>query len=335
MSLSYQVYGLNLRANRPIPGLIPEPETKPADVYVELSGAQPCQPPPSSQPVWPPESANGNLDDEAVKLWKADDAEGVYFHLRYALVGEYADFLISGDGSRVRVTWSERAPLNDITALLTGTPLGCVLRLRGVTCLHASAVAVGGVAVAILGAKGAGKSTTVAALAQRGHPVLTDDVVALVEDGERFSIQPGPLVLRLWPDAATALYGSAEELPPLWEKAERSDDKRYVDLAQKNEQLPRQPLPLAAIYVLEERQRTVAAPSVEPVSAADSLIALMTNTYAEHITDQAMRARDFRVLSRAASAVPLRRVHRPDALTALPQLCDAILTDVQAITNRG
>ena len=53
------------------------------------------------------------------------------------------------------------------------------LRLRGVPALHASAVAVGGAALAVVGSAGAGKSTTAAARAARGHAVVADDVLAL------------------------------------------------------------------------------------------------------------------------------------------------------------
>jgi hypothetical protein len=333
MTLSYQIYGLHLRSNRPIPGLTPLPEVKPPDVYVELAGPRSRQIPPTSRPVWPPAGAHRTPEEEVVTLWKADSADGVYFQLRYQSTFGYADFIIRGDGSRVHVTWSDTASVSDIVKLLPAVPLGCVLRLQGITCLHASALTVDEVAIAIVGPKGAGKSTTSAALAQLGHTIFTDDVVALVDKRHEFLVQPGQLGLKLWPDAAVALYGSAEQLPPLWSDVGRWGDKRYLDLTRESRPSTLQPLPLAAIYVLGERSPDLTAPTVSPMSNVEGLIALMANTYADHFSDQTMRARDFKLLSRVAAKVPMRRVQRPDSLAALPQLCDAILTDFHKDTH--
>src|SRR5205085_1986600 len=112
-----------------------------------------------------------------------------------------------------------------------------------------SAVALGNRAVALLGPAGAGKSTTAAAFARRGYPLLSDDVVPIwVRDG-LFVVPPAYPCLRLWPASVAALYGAADALPPLtptW-------DKRCLDLTQGGCRFQQHPLPLAAIYVLGER----------------------------------------------------------------------------------
>src|SRR5262249_61728973 len=107
-----------------------------------------------------------------------------------------------------------------------GPIFGFLLRLRGVTCLHASAIAVDGRAIALIGPPGAGKSTTAAAFTQQGYPALSEDVVALCDLGDSFLVPPGyPLILFV-PGSVQALFGSKDALPPLtpnW-------DKRYLDL---------------------------------------------------------------------------------------------------------
>src|SRR5688572_15045224 len=55
--------------------------------------------------------------------------------------------------------------------------LAAVLLQRGKLILHASGVAIGGVAVAFVGSSGMGKSTTSAALHARGHPVIANDLL--------------------------------------------------------------------------------------------------------------------------------------------------------------
>ena len=84
---------------------------------------------------------------------------------------------------------------------------GLLLRFRGVTCLHASAVAIGGSVIAFVGAEGAGKSTTAAAFARAGYAAVSDDVVALVERKGDFFVSPSYPHLCLWPESVEMLYG--------------------------------------------------------------------------------------------------------------------------------
>lgn len=67
--------------------------------------------------------------------------------------------------------------------------------------LHAGAVLFDGVAWGVLGASEAGKSTTLAALAQAGHTILSDDLLVL-EGGRAFS---GPRSIDLRHEAATRI----------------------------------------------------------------------------------------------------------------------------------
>jgi hypothetical protein len=69
--------------------------------------------------------------------------------------------------------------------------------------LHAGAVLFDGVAWGVLGAREAGKSTTLAWLAQAGHVVLSDDLLVL-ENGQAFC---GPRTIDLRPSAAERLSG--------------------------------------------------------------------------------------------------------------------------------
>jgi len=86
----------------------------------------------------------------------------------------------------------------DAATYLLGPVLGLLLRLRGVTCLHASAVALADRAIAFVGSEGAGKSTTAALLARKGLAIISDDVVALVERDALFTFIPAYPYLSLW-----------------------------------------------------------------------------------------------------------------------------------------
>src|SRR4029077_10951164 len=96
-----------------------------------------------------------------------------------------ARFAVDRTGCEVYADWAENYTLEDACTYLLGPVIAFVLRLRGVICLHASAVIVDGRAIALFGLAGAGKSTTVAACALRGFSVLSDDVAVLADLGNR------------------------------------------------------------------------------------------------------------------------------------------------------
>ena len=75
-------------------------------------------------------------------------------------------------------------------------------RWRGRQAFHAGALAVGGVAWGVVGARGSGKSTLLATCAARGVEVLTDDLLVLEPGGNAFA---GPRFVDLRRAAAERL----------------------------------------------------------------------------------------------------------------------------------
>ena len=73
-------------------------------------------------------------------------------------------------GTKLWASWPSHSSVEEAATYLLGPVLGLLLRFRGVTCLHASAVAIGDSVIAFVGAEGAGKSTTAAAFARPGMP---------------------------------------------------------------------------------------------------------------------------------------------------------------------
>jgi hypothetical protein len=329
----YRAYGLTLQANRPLPGLMAASANAPVDVWVDLMGDLGSKP--SAPQATPNFTLYQNQEDEfGMRVWTEQTGDGHYTRLwfrGYVKSPGKVDFRIDEDGKRVWCTWTYTL-VEDVIALLLGSVLGYVLRLRGTACLHACTVAVGERAIAIFGEKGAGKSTTAAALSQRQMSILSDDIAVLNDSGKNFSVQPGYPHLRLWPEAIHALYGPEVALPRVLTGLE----KRYVNLIDDGGssawRFQSDPLPLAAIYVLGERVPSLAAPAIEPIPPATAVMALMAHRSASFLTlDREKQAREFAFLSRVAVTVPVRKVSRPDSLDALPQLCDAILEDLAGI----
>jgi hypothetical protein len=319
-----------VQADFPIPGLVSLLPHRAPDLRVWLD----TQPPPSCDPafvqreVWYESQGRDENGTPTLRVWSL--AGGAAFQLCYQ---DGTEFVLDRAGKEVWASWPDRATLADTATYLLGPVLGFVLRLRGVTCLHASAVALGHRAVTFLGPAGAGKSTTAAVFALRGYPILSDDVAPLVEDGSTILVQPGYSHLRLWPDSVGCLFGSPKALPRLtpanginawW-------DKRFLDLIEHDYPFQRQPLPLAAVYVLAEHSSSPDAPFVEPVSCHEGLRTLIVNTYTNYLLDREMRAREFELLGRVVANVPVRRVIPHADLARLPQLCRVVVEDVKAL----
>ena len=77
-------------------------------------------------------------------------------------------------------------------------PISILARWRGDVTLHAGSFYANGLAWAVLGAREAGKSTMLAKLAERGCPLLADDLLVLDED----VVRAGPACIDLRGDAA-------------------------------------------------------------------------------------------------------------------------------------
>lgn len=254
-------------------------------------------------------------------IWKVNDRGCLHF--------EYEDgveFWLDENRRNVWAIWPERLTVEDAASYLVGPVLGFILRLRGVICLHASAVTVDNRCVAFVGPSGAGKSTTAAAFARRGHAVISDDIVAVNEGYGSFYVTPAYPHVCLWPDAVQMLYGSADLLPkilPDWEK-------RRLMLDGTEARFEERTLPLAAIYLLGERC-SEGAPRVETVRLQAALLSLVSETYAYKIVNHDMRAREFGFLSALVERVPIRRIRAHEDAVRLDELLDLVLNDIKCM----
>jgi len=266
-------------------------------------------------------SYTNETGEPEVRVWRV--AKGAFLRIAYS---DGTQFWLDRKREALWALWPTKLSLEDTASYLLGPILGLLLRLRGITCLHASAVAFKGRSVVFVGPQGAGKSTTAAAFAQRGWGVLSDDIVALLEEEGRFQVLSAYPHLSLWPDSVKMLYGSSEALPrfiPDW-------DKRRLDLGSQGTRFESRPLPLDTIYILGER-RADPAPYVEAVRPRSALLALVADTYANRILDREMRAREFAVLGRLVTTVPIRRVHPSEDANQLETLCRIIRADLESL----
>lgn len=320
----YQLYGLTLRSNQLLPGL-KSSSNKIPQVEINLTAKEVCEIPHLAEDI----AGNYNFS------WQTKvTSEGKNYQRSFCSGDKAAIFDIAASGNKISVTWINTT-LERVTALLVGSVMGCALRLQGIPCLHASVIAVDNRAIAIIGAKGAGKSTTAAALAQRGQAILSEEIAAFSLVETDFIVHPGYPRLRLLPPSIDYLGLSSTFLKRIFSVG----DKRYVELTSEKSasawRFQDKPLSLAAIYILHNRQSELATPYIESVPTELGLMHLMAHRYPKFLNlEQDYLAGDFSFLSSLAARIPIKKVYRPDNLIKLPEVCDVIVNDArETISN--
>lgn len=322
----YTAYGLSLRSDVQLPGLSPGSR---AGLFspVEFTSR--------TKPDWALAALNSPGDlihslpaepecgDPTFLVRSYDD--GKFFQLAY---GDGTEFFVDERGERVSGSYVDPLTVEDLATYFLGPVLGFVLRRRGVSPLHASAVCIDGMAVVISGGAGSGKSTTAAALALRGAPALCEDIAALDEIGGQFYVRPGYPRICLWPDAVEKLLGDRAALPdltPTW-------DKKFLD--GKRAKFADVRMPLGAIYLLNGPVSHADAPRMEEISAREALLELVHNTYMNALLTRQQRAEEFELLSRLVMRVPCKRVTPHRNASNIGAMCELLERDAHTVSAR-
>jgi hypothetical protein len=108
------------------------------------------------------------------------------------------EFVMPRDGRWIDCYAHSETTIEDIELWLFGLVMSFILQSRSVFTLHAAAVNCRGKAVAFLGSNGYGKSTLSFFSAKKGHSLITDDVLPIVEGNGRLFALPGSPSMNLW-----------------------------------------------------------------------------------------------------------------------------------------
>ena len=235
-------------------------------------------------------------------------------------VGETAGigtFLVR-DGQEIVVDASPGVDESLLRTILLGPIMAVLLRQRGLAVLHASAIAINDGAIAFLGASGWGKSTLAEAFYARGYGVVTDDVMAIRLDGAQPRVAPGSPSVKLFPDAAEFLGCDARDA----RRVHSQTEKRAHGVALR---FPQGPLPLRRIYVLAIGERN----EITPIEPREVFVELARNSRAVVLlTDSTSRSTHLHQCAQLAAQVPVLRLSRRPALSALPDLVGLVEADL-------
>lgn len=201
--------------------------------------------------------------------------------------------------------------------LLENEMLGLLLHQRDHLVLHASAVSVDGNGVVFLGPRGAGKSTSAAAMQLEGYPMLEDDVVGIRFGSGTPMVLPGVPQLRLRKDAAAALDVADRSTP----SEESWYEKRYLSVSETPE-----PVPLTRCFKLQRGDHL----RFEELNGREKLLELVSRTHARGLlSDTEQSQTHFEHCSRVVDTAAFRVLRRPQDHARLPELVEKVAADAR------
>ena len=310
----YRAYELLIESEVEIPEMVATADGGAPDVRITLGGV--------------PDAIEA--PDETRVTWAARPDEWLHE------IDGVARYFVTDGGSDVRIEPNGGDPA-DLRAFLLASTLGAILHQKKLFVLHAGAVATPSGAVAVCGPSGTGKSTTLAELERRGHPVLSDDKTVVRFDADAPEVLSGFPTLRLWHDAVDRIGEDAGALPAL-----RDGIAKYLYRASS---FQRERATLKLLVVLHQRRENGPAEPdgtehpggvwTMPLTPHDGVGVILRQTYRRRIVDgSGLRREHFGWAARLAAAVPVVRVVRPREGESVGAVVDAIEAQLAAVAER-
>ena len=236
------------------------------------------------------------------------------------------EFVMPRDGRWIDCYAHSETTVEDIELWLFGLVVSFILQSRGIFSLHAAAVNFSGKAVAFLGTNGCGKSTLAYFLVRKGHALITDDVLPVVDkDGRVFAV-PGSPSMNLW--SRTLDHVGRPDLSS-WKPGDAAGKHRYgIDKLgfYRNESA----VPLRNIYFL---QPTIPddgqSVRIDAVTAAQAMVDLLAYTRANSMIEISGQKNLLRTYSLLISQASLRRLTYPRGFEYLDKIYQTILQDIE------
>jgi hypothetical protein len=224
-------------------------------------------------------------------------------------------FLLS-DNQIVTVEAAPGTEEASIRNMILGPILGVMLYRLGYHVFHASVIALPQGGVAFLAPKGHGKSSLAASLVQRGHRLVSDDLLVYQDDAQ-IRAEPGIPVIKLWPDALRAIGVDPARCPRISPEVE----KRVLNLQNR---IVQQPVIIRALFVIQAGQKI----EVLPLVPREAIARVMPNWYGMLFQGDLLPffnlKRHLQESSQLVNALPVYLLRGPISLDNLDEACRVI-----------
>lgn len=282
----YWAYGLKIESAMELPEMLPHQFTEEPDLRIELG------------PVPEDLTAPGSIREGDTSI------NATEFILRLP-IGRY----LATNGNKITVDIFPNADDKSIRLFLLSNAMPAIIHQRHKICLHAGAIVVNNELVLICGDSGAGKSTTISALMQKGYQIFSDDVCVLnppASPEKYIDAYPSYRVVKLWED-------SLEKLDQLNEKSYENKLRPLVDkyLVKFEQELFPDPLPIKKLFILKKGD-AVTTPSIQKLSQYQAFKSLLDNNYRPSLVEQlGLKNLTFEILSQLAGKIEVLEITRP------------------------
>jgi len=248
----------------------------------------------------------------AIRLYRVEDQ----FIVRFA---DAATFSVGSE--RIEYVLHDDTYAYALELWLLGTVLAFWLEWQGIPALHASAVALDDGVVGFLASKQGGKSTLATSLLQRGHSLLTDDLLPLDVQEPHVQGRPGYPQMRMWPDHARHFVDD----PCALRRANPYTEKRRVPVGPEGlGTFCDDARPLKALYLPE--RTSSASVQIQPVAPINAVQAVLRHSFLPRLVEAAgWQASRLSTLSRLVEQVPVWRLTYPSGTEHLSRVADALL----------
>lgn len=281
---AHRAFGLTIAADFALPGMVPA-DHGPSDVTIHLVTRHDV------------EEAWGAR--EPATAWRSVFGDGQVFSGQQAADGAYrlaygqeALFFVSDDAGMV-LCGPDDPHDTAWQRVLLDTVFMVVSVATGFEVLHAGAVDTSAGIVAIAADSGGGKSSLVAELVRRGHPLFSDDIVVLERGPAGPRSQPGPPVMNV--PRSPARFPLAD----IGSVLATFGDEAWVAVRH----VADRPRPLAAVCLLERGPDT----TTQMERLAPSPMHLRAHLYPSRVPPARARKR-FELLADLAETVPVYRL---------------------------
>ena len=305
----YNLYGLRVHSEIALPAPIARNDGQPYDLHIRWGE---CKAISDGAPAGEILAKLLLHDGRGYTLVDSGRGYALYFH-------QTGEFRIDYDVRSVCVHLAPGIDPDIAALLVAGNVMACVLTLAGEFVLHASAVEIGGSALAFLGGSGMGKSSLAALLCTNGARFVTDDLLRLQPDGKGWRCFPGTGQLRLRKSAAALI-----EKFPLTIRDATPDDRVAVKLDDDPS------MPLLGVIVIPRLSRSARALKLERIPPSKALLYLIAYLRIQETTRKEQRQRQLDFLGRIVANVPIFEAIIPWGLPFPRKLAASLVRGVGA-----